>query len=113
MKRNGWIVVALLVAALVCTGTAAHAAGIGGVFTAVKEWIGGNAVALLLTGILAIGVVGAFVARYTAVIGAFGWLLVEIDNAASDRKITKEELAALKTRWNAVRDAALKAKANA
>jgi len=101
--RRTWIITFALV---LLAATAAQAFGFGDV----KAWLSSTAVALLLTAILAIGVVGAFVARYTAIVGAFGWLLVELDNAASDKKITKEELATLKAKWTAVRDAVKAAK---
>ncbi len=99
MKRI-WLFVLLMV----CFAVPAFA-GVMDILVSAKDWIGGNAVALIITAILAIGGLGALIARYTPVLAAVGWLLIEIDSAASDKKISKEELSKLKERFNAIRKA--------
>lgn len=106
MKRHYYITALMVFVAVLLFATPAFAFDFG----KVVSWVDGNAVAFLVTGVLAIGAVGAFVARYTGILAAVGWLLITVDNAASDRKITREELGEMKAKWNAVRDAVKAAK---
>lgn len=85
---------------LICT--AAYA----GPLSAVKEWLDGTAVALILTGLLAIGVIGVYAGWVSGILIATGYLFLSVGNAVSDKKITKEELADFKAKWNELRDAA-------
>jgi hypothetical protein len=100
MKKLLTLVVLVAVLSLVCT--AAYA----GPLSAVKEWLGGTAVALILTGLLAIGVIGVYAGWVSGILIATGYLFLSVGNAVSDKKITKEELADFKAKWNELRAAA-------
>lgn len=100
---------AALVIIMVCMFAVTAQAGIPG-WDAVKGWFDDNVVAMVVTALLAIGGIGAFVLRFTPVIGSIGWFLVTIDNVFSDKKLTKEEWTELKAKFNAIAQSAKAAK---
>ncbi len=65
-----------------------------GVFQTVKEWFTWQAIAYILTGILAIGAVGGSIwyRRINAMIRETGQFLTVLSNALDDKQITKDEL---------------------
>lgn len=84
----------------VLIATAAYA----GVLDSVKTWLSGTAIALILTGLLAIGIIAKYTDWISGIFVAVGWFLVTVGNATSDKKITKEELADMKAKWTAIRE---------
>lgn len=107
MKRTLWILAVLML----CFAIPAFA-GIGDILGSVKGWLGGNAVALILTAALAIGGVGILVARFTPIVGSVGRLLIEIEIVFADKKVTREELTSLRDKINEIRAAIGKVKAD-
>jgi len=75
-------------------------------FKDITSWISGTAIAFIITGLLAIGVIAKYTNWISGVLIAIGWLLISIGNATTDSKITKEELQDMKKKWNEVRKAA-------
>jgi len=89
MKRfSAVFVISLVIIALFAT--TANALSISGI----KEWLSGTVVAYILTGILAIGVIGGSImfSRIVTTLQELGEFLSALGLALSDKKMTKEEL---------------------
>jgi uncharacterized membrane protein YiaA len=62
-----------------------------GVFDTVKDWFSENAIAYILTGLLAIGVLWNIIAKINTTIKEIGQVMIIFADMTSDRKITTEE----------------------
>ena len=71
----------------------------------ITTWVSGTALAFIITGLLAIGIIAKYTNWISNILLAVGFLLITIGNSTSDSKITKEELKDMKEKWNAVRKA--------
>ena len=76
-----------------------------GILDSIKNWAGGTAIAFILTGLLAIGVIAKWTNWICVVLTSVGFLLVSIGSAFRDKKITKEELQEMKAKLSEVRTA--------
>jgi len=77
-----------------------------GVWDSITSWISGTAVAFILTGLLAIGIIAKYTNWISSILVAVGWLLISIGNSTADGKITKEELTDMKNKLKDIREAA-------
>ena len=86
------VVVLVIIAVLFSAGIAS-----GNVFDAAKDWFSWGAVALISTGIIAVGSVAARAIWLSKILIAVGTLLLNMGLALQDKKITKDELKQIKT----------------
>ena len=77
-----------------------------GVWDNITSWVSGTAVAFILTGLLAVGVIAKYTNWISSILVAVGLLMISIGNSTADGKITKEELKEIKDKLNSVRKAA-------
>lgn len=96
MKRffGALLVIIMLVA---MTGVAE-----AGVWETIKGFTGGTAIALILSGVLAFGVVSYYAGIASNLLIATGALLSSMGLSLADRRLTKEEIADAKEKWRAV-----------
>jgi hypothetical protein len=69
----------------------------------IGTWLSGTAIAFILTGLLAIGVIAKYTNWISNILIAFGFLCITIGQSTSDSKITKDELKVMKEKWNTFR----------
>lgn len=96
MKRITNILVLILIALFLATPVYA------GVFDSIKSlWSGSalTAVALILSGILALGAVSYYTDIASKILISTGALLSSIGLSLADRKLTKEEILDAKAKW--------------
>lgn len=72
----------------------------------ITSWLSGTAIAFIITGLLAIGVIAKYTNWISNILIAVGILLMAIGNAVSDSKLTNDELKEIKNKWDGVRKAA-------
>ncbi len=91
--RNTMVAAGAAVAMLALGCGAAQA----GVAAAVKGWLTGEVAALVVSAVLVIlgGAMGLLFAKVTATFREAGEFLVQLGNSVEDRRLTREELAAL------------------
>lgn len=98
MKRFSVVAFFATVALMACTSAYA------GVWDTIKGYAGSNAIPLILTGLLAIGAVSFYTDILSKLCIAAGALLTSFGVAVLDRKLTKDEIADMKSKLNDLRD---------
>ena len=104
MKRHLYerhLYAVLFTACAVLFATTAHA----GAWDVVKTWSGGTAIALILTGVMAIGAVSYYTDTLSKILIALGGFFTTVGLAFADRKLTKEEIADMKAKLSELRTA--------
>lgn len=93
MKRNT-IIIALLITIALIAAVPAYA----GTWDNVKGWVTGQAIALILSGVLAVGVIGEslVLAKVIKTLKEGGQFMTVVADALEDKKISKSELDAIK-----------------
>ncbi len=93
MLKRIAVISVLILGTIVLISGSAYALSLG----SIKDWLSGNVIAYILTGILAIGAIGGSLmfSRIVTTLQELGEFLTALGLALSDRKITKEELTTL------------------
>lgn len=101
----------VLVIIMVCMFAVTAQAGIPG-WDVIRDWVGGTAVALIISGLLSIGVIAVWTDWFSVILIALGGLFISVGVAIADRKLTKDELADWKVKWTAFRQSLKRPKPN-